>query len=199
MQYWNEEVDQVDTGNSCFAILHSLAPTTGGFPPMSLPPLPNTPCAPFQADIGPQGQLPVPPAKSGFATRNTGRATSCCPSIFTDTLTLDFEGRYVDEEMEAGGPDADTVVDPLGLGFNSDLFGATPDPDTGLLNNCVPWPPLAFPGSFSCVNPRPVGLISGKQDDSFFVPKVTLSWRASDNMLYYAYVAEADKPAGIWC
>lgn len=196
LQYWNENVDQVDTGNSCFAILHSLAPTTGGFPPLSLPPLPNTPCAPFQADIGPQGSFPSA-REVWFRDTEHWSGYFLVSFDFTDSFTIDFEGRYVDEEVQVGGPDFDTVVDPLGLGFNSDLFGATPDPDTGLLNDCVPWPPLAFPGSLSCVNPRPVGQITGKQDDSFFVPKVTLTWRATDMMLYYFSVAEADKPAGI--
>ena len=53
--YWNEEIDQVDNGNTCITLLHPLSPTTGGFPPFFLPPLPNLPCASFQADIGPQG------------------------------------------------------------------------------------------------------------------------------------------------
>jgi len=195
-QYWNEEVDQVDTGNTCIAVLHSLAPTTGGFPPIGLPPLPNTPCAPFQADIGPQGTFPS-------ANEVWFRDTEHWSGYFLvtwnilDNLALDVEGRYVSEDLEVGGPDSDTVVDPLGLGFNSDLFGATPDPDTGLLNGCVPWPPMAFPGSLSCVNIRPTGTISAKSDDDYFVPKVTLSWRAMDNMMYYLYWAQAAKPAGI--
>jgi outer membrane receptor protein involved in Fe transport len=194
--YWNEQVDQIDTGNSCFAILNSLAPTTGGFPPIGLPPIPNTPCGQFQADIGPQGQFDSA-REVWFRDTEHWSAYFLVSYDLIDSVTLDVEGRYVDERLEAGGPDFDTVVDPLGLGFNSDLFGATPDPDTGLLNGCVPWPPLAFPGSLSCVNIRPTGQVTGRKDDSYFVPKVTLTWRATENMLYYVYWAEAAKPAGI--
>ena len=192
-QYWNEEVDQVDTGNTCIAVLHSLAPTTGGFPPIGLPPLPNTPCAPFQADIGPQGTFPSA-NEVWFRDTEHWSAYFLVTWNILDNLALDVEGRYVTEDLEVGGPSRDTVVDPIGLGFNSDLFGATPDPVTGLLNGCVPW---AFGGGLSCINIRPNGIVTGKEDDDYFVPKVTLSWQAMDNMMYYLSWAQAAKPAGI--
>ncbi len=181
LQYWKEMVDQVDTGNSCFTILNPLSPTTGGFPPFGFPPLPNTPCAPFQADIGPQGTFPSA-REVWFRDTEHWSAYFLLTFELNDAWTLDVEGRYVDEDMEAGGPDADTVVDPIGLQFNSNTTG------------CVPW---AFGGPASCLNPRPVGVISGSQDDSYFLPKGTLTWQAADNLMYYFSVAMAAKPAGI--
>ena len=194
--YWNEEVDQVDTGNTCLTLLHSLAPTTGGFPPIGLPPLPNLPCGSFQADIGPQGTFPSA-NEVWFRDTESWSAYFLVELDFLDNWTVGLEGRYVSEELDVGGPDADTVVDPYGLGFNSDLFSAVPDPVTGLLNDCVPWPPVAFPGSFSCINPRPVGMTTASEDDDFFVPKVTLSWTPTESMMYYLSWAQAAKPAGI--
>ena len=100
--------------------------------------------------------------------------------------TLDLEGRYVDEELTVGGPDGDTIIDPYGLGLNSDLFAG---------GTCTAWPPLDFPGSLSCIAPRPTGQNVGTQDDDFFVPKATLKWSPADNQMYYASWAMAAKPA----
>lgn len=196
--YWDQQVDQIDTGNTCFNILNTLAPTTGGvpafaFPPAGLPPIPNTPCGPFQADIGPQGSFDSA-RETWFRDTEHWSAYFLVQFNLSDTWGLDLEGRYVDEEEKVGGPDADTVVDPLGLGYNSDLFGPNARP------GCV-----AFPGApgfpfnpFSCVNPRnPVGIIAAESDDSYFVPKATLTWTPAENQLYYFSVGQAAKPSGI--
>jgi len=198
LQYWNEKIDQVDSGNTCFNILHTLAPTTGGvpafaFPPAGLPPIPNTPCGPFQADIGPQGTFPSA-NETWFRDTEHWSAYFLVQFDLSETLSLDLEGRYVDEEEKVGGPDRDTVVDPLGLGYNTDLFGP------GAIPGCVAWdgaPGFPF-NPFSCVNPRnPVGIISAESDDSYFIPKATLTWRPADNQMFYASIGQAAKPAGI--
>jgi iron complex outermembrane receptor protein len=191
LQYWNEEVEQLDSGNTCFNVLHSLAPTTGGFPPLMIPPLGSLPCGPFQAEIGPQGTFPSA-SESWFRDTEHWSAYFLVKIPLADTFSLDLEGRYVDEEEDVGGPSSDTVIDPLGLGFNADLFGP------GAIPGCVPWPPLNFPGTISCVNPRnPVGVTSAQSDDDYFVPKATLKWTAADNQMYYFSVGQAAKPAGI--
>ena len=43
----------------------------------------------------------------------------------------------------------------------------------------------------------PWGLITGTQDSSYHVPKVTLEWTPTDDSLIYAFWAKAIKPAGI--
>jgi outer membrane receptor protein involved in Fe transport len=181
--YWDEEVDQVDNGNTCLNILHILAPNTGGFPGFGLPPRSNLPCGEFQADVGPQGTF-AEANEVWFRDTEHWSAYFLVEWDISDRWSLDLEGRYVSEDLEVGGPDFDTIVDPIGLAHNRDTVG------------CVPWAGAAIP-SFSCLNPRPVGITSGKQDDDFFVPKVTLSWTPTDSMMYYLSWAEAAKPAGI--
>jgi outer membrane receptor protein involved in Fe transport len=197
--YWDEEIDQLSDGNNCFTLLHSFAPTTGGFPPFGLPPLPFLPCGPFMADIGPQGTFPTT-VEPWVKDTEHWSAYFWVEIDLSENWILDLEGRYVDEEVVVQGPDGDTIIDPYGLFYNQDLFGAVPDPDTGLLNDCIPWAPVAFPGSFSCINPRPVGLTAaedGTQDDDFFVPKATLKWIPAENQMYYLSWALAAKPAGV--
>ncbi len=191
LQYWNEKVEQVDTGNTCINILHPLAPTTGGFPPLMIPPLGPLPCGPFQADIGPQGTFDSA-REAWFRDTEHWSAYFLVQFALADSWSLDLEGRFVNEDEDVGGPDQDTVVDPLGLGFNADLFGP------GAIPGCVPWPPLDFPGTISCVNPRGgVGFITAKSDDDYFIPKATLKWTPADGFMYYFSVGQAAKPAGI--
>jgi iron complex outermembrane receptor protein len=185
--YWDEQIDQQSDGNTCINVTHPLAPTTGGFPPIGVPPLPNLPCGPFMADIGPQGTFPSYPAQWLKDTEHWS-AYFYLEWEVVDRVTIDLEGRYVDEEVTVGGPDGDTIIDPYGLGLNSDLFAG---------GTCTPWPPLAFPGSLSCIAPRPTGQNIGTQDDDFFVPKATVKWAPVDNQMYYLSVAMAAKPAGI--
>ena len=185
--FWDEQIDQQSDGNTCINVTHPLAPTTGGFPPIGVPPLPNLPCGPFMADIGPQGSFESFPAQWLKDTEHWS-AYFYVEWEIVDRITLDLEGRYVDEEVTVGGPDGDTIIDPYGLGLNSDLFAG---------GTCTAWPPLDFPGSLSCIAPRPTGQNVGTQDDDFFVPKVTLKWSPTDNQMYYASWAMAAKPAGI--
>jgi outer membrane receptor protein involved in Fe transport len=198
LQYWKQEVDQIDAGNNCINVLHFLAPTTGGvpdfaFPPAGLPPIPSTPCGQFIADIGPQGTYESA-REEWFRDTEHWSAYFLVQLDLTDRIELDLEGRYVDEEEEVGGPDSDTVIDPIGLGFNADLFGP------GAIPGCVAWdgaPGFPF-NPFSCVNPRPgVGIVSAESDDSYFIPKATLKYTPGDNRMYYFSIGQAAKPEGI--
>ncbi len=182
--YWDEQIDQSSRGNNCIAVTHPLAPNDAGIAGFT-PPLPLLPCASFMADIGPQGIYP------DFA-KKWSRDTEHWSAYFlvqwqvSDSLSLDLEGRYVDEELTVGGPDGDTVIDPYGLFLNPDTTG------------CVEYEPApGFPVPGSCIAPRPTGVTKADEDDNFFVPKATLKWTPLDNVMNYFYVAEAKKAKGI--
>ena len=56
----------------------------------------------------------------------------------------------------------------------------------------------AGPGSDSLTGETVVAnSLGGTDDDSFFAPKVTLTWTPADNQLYYFSFAESFKPKGI--
>ena len=193
--YWDEEVEQIDTGNICITVTHPVAPNPDGLPPF-IPPLPLVGCGPFMADIGPQGTYPAFPDQ-WFRDTTSWSAYFLVDWEFIENWTVTLEGRYVDEDLDIGGPDSDTVIDPLGLGLNGGAPGMS-------IPGCVEF--MGIPGT--CLNPRPSGVISDEDmkamgvnitedEDDFFVPKITLRWNAADNQMYYVSVAQAAKPSGI--
>lgn len=177
--YWKEKIRQVSENRTCLTVLHPAAPNPDGLPPF-IPPLGLFPCGPFMANIGPQGQF------ESFPNR-WARDTDHWSTYFLvewqvlDTLSIAAEGRYVNERLEVSGPDGDTVIDPLGLQYNTDTTG------------CVGLP--GVPGS--CLNSRHTGINSGTDRDNFLVPKGTLRWNPMDNQMYYFSVAMAKKASGI--
>ncbi len=84
-----------------------------------------------------------------------------------DNWMASVEGRYVNEDLEAGGPDLDnSIVSPL---------------------------PFLGGASF----PAPAGLVTATQGDSYFAPKATLQYTHNDRMMGYFSVSQGIKPAGI--
>lgn len=96
---------------------------------------------------------------------------------FIDNFRLIAEARYVDEELEITGPNR-----PDGTYFRA--FN---------ISNPLPPPPGGFPPVLRAAD----GSITAKETDSYFLPKATLQWDATDNQMYYVSWAKAAKPAGI--
>ncbi|NKB43296.1 MAG: TonB-dependent receptor [Alphaproteobacteria bacterium] len=86
---------------------------------------------------------------------------------FTDQLTFHVEGRYTDEDQFVSGPTGPRIVDAFGV-------AGPPNPL-----------PMASPN------------IDATSSDSFFTPRFSLEYTASDDMLFYGSVAKGAKPAGI--
>jgi len=81
--------------------------------------------------------------------------------------TFSVEARYVDEDLFVSGPAGPRIIDALGL------FG----------------PPNVMPGA----TPN----IDATDSDSYFTPRFTLEYTASDDIMLYASVAKGAKPSGI--
>jgi len=128
----------------------------------------------------------------------------------TDALTLTLEARYVDEEITNVGPEclpAETEIRTAAEGTDTD--------DDGIIDACN----SAFRGGSSitqvvCEPPEcdpslpdrlpngyytnaVTGDLEAKSDDSFVTPKATLEWRPTDTQMWYASIAQAEKPGGI--
>jgi outer membrane receptor protein involved in Fe transport len=103
---------------------------------------------------------------------------------FIDSWKLIAEGRYSDEEIKVTGPDRR-------------------DPDNDVVNDV--YGPLQarpravdsrgalFPASLTA----PYGSLSDTVTDTFFSPKLTLQWQATDAAMFYLSWAKATKPKGI--
>lgn len=184
--YWDEETDFRDGSINCFTNALPFSPNDTGFPPF-IPPLPLTPCGPFVASI-----VDNPSGPNQYA-RNPDRwyrdtehwsAYFLVEWQFLDNWSVALEGRYVDEDLDVGGPNLDTVIDPFGLGYNQ---------DPAVLGACVPFPFVPN----SCIAPVLAGVNTGRDSDTFFTPKGTLRWTPTDEQMYYFSVARAEKPGGI--
>jgi outer membrane receptor protein involved in Fe transport len=101
-----------------------------------------------------------------------------------DTLRLTLEGRQTWEDNTVRGPDQDNgLFDPSGNLCT--FFGGPPCPSSGPGTN-------ATTGLTTVANAR-----GDNQRDSFFAPKITLTWAPADDVLLYATFAETFKPKGI--
>lgn len=101
-----------------------------------------------------------------------------------DTLRLTLEGRQTWEDNTVRGPDQDNgLFDPSGNLCT--FFGAPPCPFSG-------------PGTSATTGLTTVAAAKGdNQRDSFFAPKITLTWTPTDDLLTYLSFAETFKPKGI--
>lgn len=98
-----------------------------------------------------------------------------------ESFSAVFELRYSDEEQTVTGPGSfvlSRIIDP------------SCDPMLGSFFCFFPLP--------SVVNPQdPATDAVGRTKDDFWSPKLTVQWEAGDDMMYYASVARANKPAGV--
>lgn len=152
-EYWEEQRDVLNGGVTCL----TYAPP---FVPAEVAP----PCGPIVAAVG-----TTLPRNPDLWTRDIEHwsAYGLLTWAFNDQWKASFEGRYVDEDLEAGGPDLDnSIVSPLPF-----LGGAS------------------FPAS--------AGLVTATESDSYFTPKASLQYLPNDRMMGYFSVAQGVKPAGI--
>ena len=179
--FWQEKVDVLDGSHTCLNYTGVFAGFPGG----------PQPCGPYLADISASAPLDVPgdgltPLNADRWSRDTDHYSlfGLVEWEFIDNFKLTLEGRQTWEDVEALGPDVDNGLwDPSGN--LCIFFGAPPCPQTGPGTN-------AATGNTVVAN-----ALGGEEDDSFFAPKVTLTWNATPDQLYYLSWAESFKPKGI--
>jgi len=152
-EYWEERRDVLNGGVTCLTYAPPFVPAEGA-----------PACGPVVAPVG--TTLPLNP---DLWTRDIDHWSGY--GILTwkidDRWNASIEGRYVNEDLVAGGPDLDnSIISPLPF-----LGGA------------------AFPAA--------AGLVTASEEDSYFTPKVSLQYIHDQRMMGYFSVAQGIKPAGI--
>jgi outer membrane receptor protein involved in Fe transport len=179
--FWQEKVDVLDGSLTCLNYDGVFA----GFPNGPQP------CGPTLAKIFKSAPLDVPgdgltPLNADRWSRDTDHYSlfGLVEWEFIDSWKLTLEGRQTWEDVKVLGPDQDNgIFDPSG-------------------NFCL------FFGPFSCPQSGPgtsatTGLTTvanakgGKESDDYFAPKVTVTWQATPDQMYYLSFAESFKPKGI--
>ncbi|MBN8280705.1 MAG: TonB-dependent receptor [Gammaproteobacteria bacterium] len=170
--FWQEKVDVLDGSLTC--LNYSFQP-----------------CGPTLAQIRKNAPLDVPgdgltPLNADQWHRDTDHYSvfGLVEWEFIDSWKVTLEGRQTWEEVTVLGPDVDNgLFDPSGIFCT--FFFAPACPQTG-------------PGTDATTGLTTVAQAKGgDEDDSFFAPKVTLTWTPASDMLYYASFAESFKPKGI--
>ncbi len=152
-EYWEEHRDVLNGGVTCLTYAPPFVPAEGA-----------PPCGPIVAAVGTSL-----PRNSDLWTRDIEHwsAYGILSWQINDQWNASVEGRYVDEDLEAGGPDLDnSIVSPL---------------------------PFLGGASF----PAPAGLTTASQSDSYFTPKASIRYTPSDRAMGYFSIAQGIKPAGI--
>ncbi|MDJ0927642.1 MAG: TonB-dependent receptor [Gammaproteobacteria bacterium] len=205
--YWNEDVDQNERS---ITVAPSVirGDTTGIFGP--------------QIDQAPTAASVFADPNNVIDSRFTGRDTehwSVYGSLtfnFAEAWSLTLEGRYVDEELTVEGPECIPLDSQARAGaqFNVTIPISLPDGSLAcgqgfrggsstVISNGSQIP--QGPGNPNGVQVLPAGTyvngvsrtLAAESSTDFFVPKVTLEWRADNDNLYYASVGEGRKPGGI--
>jgi outer membrane receptor protein involved in Fe transport len=178
---WRENVDVEDGSYTCLNYT--------GFP--TFQPGGPQPCGPFMADISKGAPLNVPgdgltPLNADRWQRKTEHWSiyGLVEWEFIDRWKVTLEGRQTWEDLDALGPDYDNgIIDPSGTFCG--LAGG--DACFNILG-----PGTQANGLTVVPNRR-----GGSSSDSFFAPKVTLTWEPTDDALMYVSFAETFKPEGI--
>jgi len=178
---WRENVDVQDGSYTCLNYT--------GFPVFPGGP---QPCGPFIRNISKGAPLNVPgdgqtPLNADRWVRDTEHWSlyGLVEWEFIDKWKVAVEGRQTWEDVDARGPDLDNgIFDPSG--FLCQAFGAPVA--------C----PQAGPGtSLTTGLTQVAGARGGTASDSFFAPKITLTYEPTDDALIYLSFAETFKPKGI--
>jgi outer membrane receptor protein involved in Fe transport len=177
---WRENVDVLDGSYTCL--------NYAGFPFFPNGP---QPCGPIMRNIRKDAPLNVPgdgltPLNPDRWARDTEHWSvyGLVEWEFIDRWKLTLEGRQTWERVEARGPDLDNgIFDPSGVLCT--FFGAPPCPQSGPGTS-------ATTGLTQVANAR-----GGSERDSFFAPKITLTYEPTDDALIYLSFAETFKPKGI--
>ena len=152
-EYWEEQRDVLNGGVTCLTYAPPFIPAEGA-----------PACGPIVAAVG--TTLPRNPDLWKRDIEHWS-AFGILSWNMTENWKASIEGRYVDEDLLAGGPDLDnSIVSPL---------------------------PFLGGASF----PAPAGLVTATESDSYFAPKATLQYTHDDRMMGYLSIAQGVKPAGI--
>ena len=152
-EYWEEQRDVLNGGVTCLTYAPPFVPAEGA-----------APCGPIVAAVG--TTLPRNPDRWKRDIEHWS-AYGIVSWKIKDNWKASIEGRYVNEDLLAGGPDLDnSIVSPL---------------------------PFLGGASF----PAPAGLVTATEGDSYFAPKASLQYTHSDRMMGYLSLAQGIKPAGI--
>jgi outer membrane receptor protein involved in Fe transport len=152
-EYWEESRDVLNGGVTCLT-----------YAPPFVPAETAPPCAPLVAPIG-----TTLPRNPDLWTRDIEHlsAYGIVTWHINERWNASFEGRYVDEELTAGGPDLDnSIVSPL---------------------------PFLGGASF----PAPASLVTATESDSYFTPRASIQYLPNERMTGYFSIAQGIKPAGI--
>jgi outer membrane receptor protein involved in Fe transport len=177
---WRENVNADDGSYTC--LNYTGFPTFPGGP---------QPCGPFMRNINSGAPLNVPgdglvPLNPDPWIRQTEHWSvfGLVEWQFLDQWRVALEGRQTWEDIEARGPDRDNgIIDPSG----TFCLLAGGDACQNILG-----PGTQANGLTVVPNRR-----GGTVDDSFFAPKVTLTYTPTDDALLYLSFAETFKPKGI--
>ncbi len=119
----------------------------------------------------------VPPTDQRTFMRDTRHLSAFVMAEWeaTDQWSLIFEGRYTDDKQDVSGPQPGIGAGGIAISVCAFCFG---------MQTIPPATPQGVT-AFATVS------------DSFFSPKGTIQWTPNDDLLFYATVAKAQKPAGI--
>ena len=199
--YWNEEADQLSRALTCFT---SFNTTVQAGPAVITVPSGNPAlnCGPLVAAVG--TTLPSNPENWGRNTFHSSLYASADYDI-TEQFILNLEIRQTWEREHTKGPVFTRGIDPFGL------IAPGPAP-TG----CSPPPAPPGPPGPAVIVPRcltrdsGVILPNGTRDprgslatigevkvDDYYTPRIGVSYKANEDLLFYASAAEGIKPGGI--
>jgi iron complex outermembrane receptor protein len=194
--YWNEKAEQHEGSMTVSPSFFRLTPGAPGPPPANF-------SAPTAASVFIDGNGNGLNVMPGFKSRETEHWSiyGLIDWEISSAWKLTLEGRYVDEELTnigaqclpgptetlSGRPSSDTDGDGINDACASQFRG------TSSLTTAVAGGTLPVGSYTNAVT----GPLQAKSTDSFFTPKGTVEWRSSDTKMWYASIAQGQKPGGI--
>ncbi|MSO98883.1 MAG: TonB-dependent receptor [Rhodospirillaceae bacterium] len=193
--YWNEEADQLSRSVTCFTTFPTRVQVAPGVVITAPSGNPALNCGPFVAAVG--TSLPSNPENWG---RNTFHSSFYALVDFdvTEQFSVSAELRQTWEREHTKGPGWTHGIDPFGI------ISPGPGPI-----GCSPTPPaIIAPGCLT----RDSGVIlpNGQRDpegstahqgilrtEDFWVPRVGLNYKATEDLLLYVSASKGVKPGGI--
>jgi len=183
--YWDEKAEQREASMTVSPSFFRLTPGAPGPPPANL-------SAPTAASVFVDGNGNGLNNMPRFKSRETEHWSiyGLIDWEINNAWKLTLEGRYVDEEITnigaqclPGPTEGDGIVDACSSSFRGGSSLATV-----VAGGTLPV------GSYTNAV---TSSLEAKSTDSFFTPKTTVEWRSSDTQMWYASIAQGEKPGGI--